>query len=139
MRGNYSVCCEASNVSHLLLTTCSQSSKSNSSCSRKSKAHLVINKEITCPTLGSVMTHVDYNSRIDCHHEVSRVIVNMSCAWDLDVSSQRDDWVFWKARSRQRVDRPSWRQRSPGDLVLSELPRQHWGLDNTGVLTTLES
>ena len=56
------------------------------------------------------MTHVDYTSRIDCRHEVSRVIVNMSCAWDLDVSSQRDDWVFWIGKPGvERVDRQSWR------------------------------
>ena len=125
MRGNEFVCCEASMVSHLLVTTCSQSSKSNSLCSRKSMAHLVIDNDITCPTRGSVMTHVDYTSRIDCHHEVSRVIVIMSCAWGLDLTSQRDDWVFWKVRSRRRVDRPSWRPSSPGDLVLSERPRRH--------------
>ena len=68
------------------------------------------------------MTHVDYTSRIECHHEVSRVIVNMSCAWDLDVSSQRDDWVFWKARSRQNVLETSCCQNV---------------LDDTGILTTV--
>ena len=127
-------------VSHLLVSTCSQSPpKSNSSCSRKSTAHLVTDNENTCPSRGSVMKLVDYTSRLECHHQVSRVVVNISCAWDLDVSSQRDDWVFWTARSRQRVDRPSWRPRSPGDLVLSERPRRHRCHNNTGVLTTLVS